>query len=124
MNHALAGFVQAVFDDGTVAKLQTPEELLRVLDKHEKYVDGAYPFFVSAADELNELSPVEVLAGKRFQAAIDNPVRLVFEGDPPKSKVVPLTKTDHAAHDRLLVLDVELRVAKVLHAARNWSVPL
>lgn len=123
MNQPLVDFVRTLFEDGTIARIQTPEELQKVLPEHSAYVQGSNPFFVSACDQLNELSPVEVLAGRRFQAAIDNPLRVVWEGSPGKAGLTPLTAADFAAYSRMLDRTVEERAAKVMHAAKHWGEP-
>jgi hypothetical protein len=102
MSRALAVFVQSVFNDGTVAPLRTPEELLDVLNQHEKRVEGGHTFLVTLADELNELAPVEVLAGQRFKVQNENEL--------------------HPSQSRYLDLPLEQRVAKVLHAAKEWGI--
>ena len=100
MSREMASFVQAVFNDGTVAPIRTPEELLDVLNQHEKRVEGGHAFLVTLADELNELAPVELLAGARFKVQTEV----------------------HSSQKRLLDLSLEERVAKVLHAANDWGV--
>lgn len=93
-------FMHAVFQDGTLAPVRTPEELLDVLNKHEGRVEGSNAFLVTSEDELNELSPVELLAGKRF--AVQPGV--------------------HESQQRLLDLPLEERAAKVIVVAKEHGI--
>lgn len=118
MNIQIAKFIQSVFDDGTLAVLRTPEALLDLLDHHGARPEMIHPFLVSTQDCLNELAPVEVLAGKRFQIQIDNPGRLVWSSEKGQGEVIPLTEGDRVAYRRMLDLSVEERTAKVIAAAK------
>jgi hypothetical protein len=121
MSKELGLFMHAVWQDGTLSAVRTPEELLEVMNKHEKRVEGTNAFLVTSADALNELAPVEVLAGKRFQVQIDNPVDIVFEGDPPQSKLEPRSQAVIDAHNRFLDMPLEARAAHVIAVAKRWG---
>lgn len=123
MSRALGLFVHSIFEDGTLAALRTPEELLDVLNKHAGRVEGMHLFFVTAEDHLNELAPVEVLAGRRFQAQINNPGRVVWNSEKGGAEVIPFTEVDTTAHERMLNRSLEERLAKVLALAKCWGLP-
>lgn len=112
-------FLQNIFADGTLSQHSTPETLLEALKLHKDFPTRATTFLVSGREMLNELAPVEVLAGKRFQAAIDHPVRVVG-GKQGHAELVVLTATDNAAHRRVLERRLEERVIKVIYAARDY----
>lgn len=102
-NVPLMKFVQAAFDDGTLAQIRTPEELLEELKTRENPPEGTLAFLVSQSPELNELSPVELLAGSRFKVQQELGV--------------------DSCQTRYLELSVEERVAMTMHAVRDWRVP-
>lgn len=120
MSIAMGLFMHAVFQDGTLAPVRSPEELLEVLNTHEKRVEGTNAFLVTASEELNELAPVEVLAGRFFKAHADEPGRVVC-GEDGRAKVVPYTANDLLAHRRMLERSVEDRAASVIAVAKRWG---
>jgi len=120
MSVAMGLFMHSVFEDGTLAAEQSPEVLLETLNRHDKRVEGSNAFLVTSCDALNELSPIEVLAGRWFKARQEAPGRTVWGNG--KATVVPYTEADIAAHRRILELPVEERAAKVIAAAKRWQV--
>lgn len=97
MGRAMGLFMHAIWQDGTLAPVRTPEELLDVLNKHEGRIEGTNAFLVTSEDPLNELAPVEVLAGRRF--AVQEDV--------------------HPSQQRILDLPLEERAAKVISVAKR-----
>ena len=120
MTVAMGLFMHAVYQDGTLAAQQSPEELLETLNRHEKRVEGSNAFLVTACDELNELAPVEVLAGRYFKAREESPGHTVWVDGQAKQE--PYTEVDIAAQRRILEASVEVRAAKVIAAAKLWGV--
>lgn len=127
MSKELTVFMWGVFRDGTLTPVRTAEELLEVLNKHESRVEGTNAFMVSQQDELNELSPVELLAGKPFAARVTM-AQEIAEGkhtDKPFTHLYSgpgYTNGVHTSQQRILDLPVEERTAKVLQCARAWGV--
>jgi hypothetical protein len=99
----LPKFIQAAFDDGTLAVQRTPESLLEVLNAREGGPSDRHFFLVTADDGLNELAPVEVLAGQRLAVQAQFGV--------------------HPSQQRYLDLSLEERVAKVIHSAKSMELP-
>lgn len=120
MTMQLGLFMHAAFQDGTFAVLRSPEELLDVLNEHEKRVEGAHAFLVTSCDELNELAPAEVLTGRYFQARGEAPGRSAMT--PDGMATVPYTETDLAAQRRILERSSEERAALVIAAAKHWGI--
>lgn len=114
-------FFQTVFADGTLDKPWVPELLLAELKAREDFPKDMAPFLVTQKDSLNELAPVEVLAGRRFQAQIDNPVRVVQGAT--GSYTVNLTDADKAAHNRVFDHKLHERVIRVIYAVRDHFHP-
>jgi hypothetical protein len=126
----LVAFVSTVFDDGTLAPERTPEDLLLTLNKHELWLEEAHYFLVTMSDSLNELSPVETLAGKPLETRAvyakriesyetngdEHPLALSYTGP-------GYTNGIHTSQQRILGLSLEERVVKVLHCAIAWGPP-
>lgn len=110
-------FFQSTFADGTLSKDWIPEVLLETLKAREDFPKALAPFLVTQQESLNELSPVEVLAGRVFKAKDDNPVRVVF--GPTGSYSVPITDVDRLAYKRLFDREIHERVIRVIYAVRD-----
>jgi hypothetical protein len=112
-------FFQNIFADGTLSKKLTPDQLLPELKKRRDYpVIGA--FLVTESEILNELSPLEVLAGRRFAAQEACPVHVVWMGR--QATAIADSETDKAAHARMLEYPLQERVIRVIAAAREWFI--
>lgn len=116
-------FFQNAFSDGTINTHKTPEALLDALIVHKdcppkKKFTGTTAFLVTANQALNDMAPVEVLAGKRFQVAEDDPVQVGYGSK--GAVIIPFSETDQRAQARLLNYKVEERVIRVLYAARDY----
>lgn len=95
-------FLQNIFADGTLSWGYSAQQLLEALQKHKDYPKRMLTFLVTSREMLNELAPVEVLAGTRF----------------PGHEHAP--HMDVAAHNRILERKLEERVIKVIYAARDY----
>jgi hypothetical protein len=127
MNRAMGLFMHAVFQDGTLAQMRTPDELLDVLNKHKARIEGSHAFLVTGCDELNELAPVELLAGKPFAARAEMAKEIADGKHEGKPFVVLYSgpgfiRGVHESQQRLLNLSLEERAAKVIHVAKSWGV--
>ena len=125
---ALTKTILEAFEDGTLAVLRTPEELEGLLSALPGAPKGTRTFLVTADDDLNELAPVEVLAGKRFEAVAEmarkiesgevssnHPLANRYSGPGFKDGV-------HESQQRILDVPLEVRAAKVIALARRASI--
>jgi hypothetical protein len=124
---ALTKTIHEAFEDGTLAVLRTPEELAGLLSALPGAPSGTRTFLVTADDELNELSPVEVLAGRAFESRVEF-ARKIASGevaeDHPAAHLYSgpgFTDGVHTSQQRILDAPVEVRAAKVIALARDWS---
>jgi hypothetical protein len=124
---ALERTIREAFEDGTLAVLRTPEELGELLVSTPGAPSGTRTFLVTAVDDLNELSPVEVLAGQVFEARRAM-ARQIADGTVPQDHPMAhrysgpgYTDGVHESQQRILGQSVEVRVAHVLNAAK-WAV--
>jgi hypothetical protein len=95
-------FFQTIFADGTLDKDWTADMLLEALKARADFPEGALTFLVTQQDSLNELAPVEVLAGRRFRVQnqdLHSSLRRVL---------------DHKLHERVI---------RVIYAARDHFHP-
>ncbi|BDD79648.1 hypothetical protein [Burkholderia phage FLC9] len=127
MKHPMSIFMHTVFQDGTLAPVRTPDQLLDVLTRHSAVVEGTHAFLVTGQDELNELAPVELLAGQPFASRATMAQEIADGKHEGKPFVVLYSgpgfiKGVHASQQRLLNLPLEERAAKVIHAAEDWRV--
>jgi hypothetical protein len=126
MSRSMGLFMHTVWQDGTLAPVRTPDELLEVLNKHEGRVEGSHAFLVGSEDSLNELAPVELLAGKAL-AARATMAKEIAEGKHEGKPFVVLYSGPgfingvHASQQRLLNLPLEERAAKVIAAAKHYG---
>ena len=116
-------FFQNAFADGTIAKHKTPEALLEALFAHkdcpsQKRTSRTWAFLVNGNPALNDMAPVEVLAGKRFEVMQENPAQVI--GGNQGAVIIPPSEVDQRAWARLLNYKVEERVIRVLYAARDY----
>jgi hypothetical protein len=73
---------------------------------------------VNGNPALNDMAPVEVLAGKRFEVMQENPAQVI--GGNQSAVIIPPSEVDQRAWARLLNYKVEERVIRVLYAARDY----
>jgi hypothetical protein len=124
---ALTKTIIEAFRDGTLAVLRTPEELEGLLSALPGAPSGTRTFLVTQADECNELSPVEVLAGKPYENRAKRAKEIAagtrqlagWEDDPNGPG---FTDGVHASQWRLLNQSVEERAALVIALSHRRSV--
>lgn len=124
---ALTKTIHEAFEDGTLAVLRTPEELEGLLSALPGAPSGTRTFLVTADDDLNELSPVEVLAGRPFAARAER-----AKAQAEATEIPPVWETHlngpgyvdgvHTSQQRILDLSVEERVTRVIELARRVSI--
>lgn len=123
---ALTKTILESFNDGTFAVLRTPEELEGLLSALPGAPAGIKTFLVTQADQFNELSPVEVLAGKAYANRAEHAKNLAsgakqLQPWEPDLNGPGYTDGVHSSQTRILDLPLEGRVSRVLALARRVS---
>jgi hypothetical protein len=114
----LVDLISKLAKEDTLYGPQNPQELLDRINALPGAPAETNPFMVTANEALNDMAPVEVLAGKRFQVAEDDPVQVGYGSK--GAVIIPFSETDQRAQARLLNYKVEERVIRVLYAARDY----